>query len=130
VTAGNTRRCSCRCASLRCWKAQDRAFEYQLRETQLGNTSSSAAISDTPIPGRGAGKGEESKGARKGRLIARGTLASWFRLNEPPEAASPPSQFLERSRKDTHPARGLNKVKRRTALENRKCKAPPAPESS
>lgn len=37
----------------------------------------------------------------------------WFWFNEPSEADSPPSQFLERSRKDTHPIQELNKVKRR-----------------
>lgn len=38
-------------------------------------------------------------------------VSQWFQLNEPPEADSPPSQFLERSRKDTSSASGLIRLR-------------------
>ena len=63
-------------------------------------------------------------------------VSQWFQLNEPPEADSPPSQFLERSRKDTSSASGLirlrgyrNRESERDEERSRggrrcKCKAP------
>lgn len=53
-------------------------------------------------------------------------VSQWFQLNEPPEADSPPSQFLERSRKDTSSASGLIRLREMEGRGGRcrcKCKA-------